>query len=879
MFTERELRQKARGLHFLPAAPGMPAQALATAVSSTSLNTVAACFLSDPALAAAGFREARLQRRPGPLRHIEDVLLALDIEGLRRTLFNMVNSSVSSSPLEQSEGLREIRRHSLLCAICAERIATRTGLVDSMEAFTAGLLHDMGKLALSVFMPDAWSKLPSASHGSEASSIEAEVETIGISHTVAGRWLAQDWGFPEDLQVVIWAHHLPANALSEGRFPTALLDTTALANLLAHGLTYERSKTLRERADRLDLDEGFVCGIHQEAERVVKSREQSLHVDTGQGLFELRALREAGEYFAGRHRQLLEENAQLRFEAHWRRILTGMTAGADPAQSLDEIAARSCEALREAFSAPSGCCALWTAPNGGAAIYRAWHSVEGPVVGPEEAERSTALTLLKGDAGPESSLDMLIGCMQAAGAPSSVLPGPASVQGLMTAPIRDGERAWGFIAVQSSCSAFSTEQNEALSAFAQAVSVLVSRREREERRLSQLEQLGCTLRRQDAKRSAWIEAERLAAQRAVAIRANEVLSLPLHEAASQIDVFLSSEQKGDASGALGKVRENLAKGMQVLERLQSVCPDSPEMEPSLVNFALHRVVADTVNARQHVRIDLATHYGEGLPRVLLDRRRMEEALRNLVDNAIEAMGNEGGTLSVETVHEPDRNAVKITVADTGPGMPPEVKERLFDPFFTTKQSQGHLGLGLAIVRAVVETHRGTIEVESQPGRGARFAILLPSIDVKGATATTAMQKQPVNQDKMPAVLLVEEDEGLAEVLAQALRAQHYSVDTAALESEALRILRSRPIDLIVIDVETSENDGVAILRNLRQHAPATPVIAAKEWRAGEETEDALEIGTCTCIEKPIEINHLIEETEKALLASKKDDAAQQAGNG
>ena len=111
----------------------------------------------------------------------------------------------------------------------------------------------------------------------------------------------------------------------------------------------------------------------------------------------------------------------------------------------------------------------------------------------------------------------------------------------------------------------------------------------------------------------------------------------------------------------------------------------------------------------------------GLPAVTADRDHLKQVLLNLVVNALQAMGA-GGTLTLGARAERER--VTLVVADTGPGLAPDVLARVFDPYFTTKP--GGLGLGLTIARRIAEAHGGALEVESRPGEGTRFLLSLPT---------------------------------------------------------------------------------------------------------------------------------------------------------
>ena len=126
-------------------------------------------------------------------------------------------------------------------------------------------------------------------------------------------------------------------------------------------------------------------------------------------------------------------------------------------------------------------------------------------------------------------------------------------------------------------------------------------------------------------------------------------------------------------------------------------------------------------AQSNVRVH--TGFDAGVGRVQADPRTLEQVVVNLMTNALQAMPD-GGTLSVTLAPSADGQAVDLKIADTGPGIPAEVVERVFDPFFTTKKDG--TGLGLAISRRIVTAHKGTLHVESYAGAGTVFTIRLPN---------------------------------------------------------------------------------------------------------------------------------------------------------
>jgi two-component system NtrC family sensor kinase len=163
--------------------------------------------------------------------------------------------------------------------------------------------------------------------------------------------------------------------------------------------------------------------------------------------------------------------------------------------------------------------------------------------------------------------------------------------------------------------------------------------------------------------------------------------------------------------------------------------------------------------------------------------------------------------------------VRVEIADTGRGIPPEVLARIFEPFFTTKPSGEGTGLGLSLCRGIVEDHGGTITVESVPGRGTTFGIELPITTPpcavpQGAAATAAPVAPPAR------VLIVDDEAGVAEVVAEAIGRDGHRTDIAAHGAMALDMLAGAPYDAIVSDTKMPVMDGEGFFGELAQRFPA-----------------------------------------------------------
>ena len=199
----------------------------------------------------------------------------------------------------------------------------------------------------------------------------------------------------------------------------------------------------------------------------------------------------------------------------------------------------------------------------------------------------------------------------------------------------------------------------------------------------------------------------------------------------------------------------------VTEFLDFARPLHAEPHPADLIALLDRVlqiVADRFAGRQSsgtqepgkpVRVE--RHYASGLPLVPLDESLCEQAFLNLVQNAYEAMqeGDHGGTLRVDVqpAIQNDREGVELRLADTGPGVPEELREEIFNPFVTTKKTG--VGLGLSIVSKIVDGHHGSIRVENAAGGGAVFTLFFPLEEAGEPHATAELRSAWTGEGARP----------------------------------------------------------------------------------------------------------------------------------
>jgi PAS domain S-box-containing protein len=257
----------------------------------------------------------------------------------------------------------------------------------------------------------------------------------------------------------------------------------------------------------------------------------------------------------------------------------------------------------------------------------------------------------------------------------------------------------------------------------------------------------------------------------------------------------------------------------------------------------------------------------------MDPTQLYQVLVNLCSNAAQAMGEEGGTLTVGLREiEPDdaRRQVEIEVRDTGPGVESEHLERIFDPFFTTKPVGEGTGLGLAIVDGIVRSHGGRIDVESAPGRGTAFRILLPRVE--GAPASRREGQPVVGMVRGEGrVLFVDDEPSVVRAGRGLIETLGYRAEGFTDPEEALAAFTANPAgwDLLVTDENMPGLRGHELARRVVRKKPGLPVVICT-GRAEVPAFDPVRHGVVEVVRKPLLLEELGPVLARALGAPARD---------
>jgi PAS domain S-box-containing protein len=292
---------------------------------------------------------------------------------------------------------------------------------------------------------------------------------------------------------------------------------------------------------------------------------------------------------------------------------------------------------------------------------------------------------------------------------------------------------------------------------------------------------------------------------------------------------------------------------------------SRQEEPRAERCDLNEVVTTTAKLLRHlvrenvqVELDLAA---EPL-HLVADHAQLGQVWMNLAVNAVDAMPD-GGRLTVRTGRD-GGTQVWFSVADTGHGIPEEVREHIFEPFFSTKDDQRGTGLGLAVVHGIVTGHRGRIEVETTVGAGSCFRVVLP---VGARTATLLAAAGP--DDPMPrgagqTILLVEDNASVRHVFERLLRGLGYVVVSAESAEAAEQVPDLERVAVLLTDVMLPGASGRELAQRLQARRPDLRVIFMSGYTEDEVVRHGAADGSARFLQKPVDLDRLAREVQAAL---------------
>ncbi len=294
-----------------------------------------------------------------------------------------------------------------------------------------------------------------------------------------------------------------------------------------------------------------------------------------------------------------------------------------------------------------------------------------------------------------------------------------------------------------------------------------------------------------------------------------------------------------------------------------------------VPLNLNDVIADYLKSPEHLKImefhpdvEIHTDLEENLPNIMGSDAHLSKVIMNLVSNAAESMNEikgpvyiSTGTAFLDTDYHGFQDIIRgkyviMSVEDRGVGITEEEKKNIFEPFYTKKiMGRSGTGLGMTVVSGVVKDHAGFIDLESTRGKGSRFDLYFP---------ITEERIRPRDRDNafdscrgIEKILVVDDVEEQRELASYALKKLGYSVDTAVSGEKALRQLKIKGYDLVILDMIMAPGmDGLDTYRDIIKIIPDQKTIIASGFAENSRVREALNLGAGSYVKKPYTVNRL-----------------------
>lgn len=309
-----------------------------------------------------------------------------------------------------------------------------------------------------------------------------------------------------------------------------------------------------------------------------------------------------------------------------------------------------------------------------------------------------------------------------------------------------------------------------------------------------------------------------------------------HELNNPLTAVIGFAQLLQNAGVDEQTRETLqridAQAQRAAQIVRNLLAFARQQEPHRETLDINKVIEETLKLVEYEwktqNLEVETHLASPLPWIIADRRQLQQVFLNLFQNAHQAMASAHGrgalTIRTGVVGIPEGRFVHIEVHDNGPGMTAETLARVFDPFFTTKEVGEGTGLGLSICYGIVQEQGGAIWADSVPGEGSTFYLEWPVEETLAISESPSPDHETVAFPPhlpVPAhILVVEDEEMLAEMLTKVLTDHGHQVAAASEGKEALERLGQRSFDFIISDIKMPGMDGKAFYKELKVHYPA-----------------------------------------------------------
>jgi putative nucleotidyltransferase with HDIG domain len=722
-------------LESLSTLPCVAAQFLAKiAQPQFSPSAVADIIESDPALTAkilsliarqganlldGGFSLRRALDKL-PAQEVRDALLSVKV--LRP--FDFDNGPDSNGILPG----KELLLHNLAVACCAKELAeVVSAQVDSHIAYYAGLLHDIGKLALKETMPKSFTRIIEEAKSTKSCLCDVEQKYLGADHTIFGKHLAQKWQLPDEITLAIWLHHSDTGAICENMPDASIAAVVQLADCIARqsGIGQSGSFDVPEPAGTtmqvLAISDQQLRQIRRILPELVSEKSKIPGLDLPNPMETYcDVIGTATAQLARDNTKLSLENRQLQSDSsHFNFIvdfLLGINANSTAIDIAEDLAVR----WQKFYQTGTVC--LYLAPPAGS------QAIQAVVVERLSQSKIVSLNVPEGMPAVPEALTSGFAILDARNYIDRLfeqLDVDFDPDRTKLVPLLSGSKVVGAIAFELHWPADAQLFEESLRTSASIAGVVLDIALAWDKQQHFAEQF-VRLISKPAKTPPQIvpTVDSLTALADIAAGAAHELNNPLSVISGRAQLLANAETDQQKKESLKQIQENAREASAIIEDLMSFAePPQPRRAPTDTRQILDEAIQLTKQKTGAEHINVQIEIAEDVENVFVDSGQIVSAIANVIANAVESYSGELGPIKITA--ETSGNFVKLQVKDLGCGIDAETLRKATQPFFSVKPAGRKRGMGLAYTARFLQLNEGLLNIESEPGSGTTVTICLP----------------------------------------------------------------------------------------------------------------------------------------------------------
>jgi putative nucleotidyltransferase with HDIG domain len=615
--------------------------------------------------------------------------------------------------------------HSLAVACCAERIAQLMPVrVDPQLAYLAGLLHDIGKLALQELIPKSFTQIVARADSAGQSICIAEQESLQIDHTVIGKGLAQRWRLPEEICLAIWLHHSDTAAIArdmpEARIAQVVqaADYTARHGAIGRSGSFDQPPPITDIADSLGVGLEQLEQIRGQLPEAVKKKAEALRLDMPNAASKYCDLVQAvAVEFARRQTQASAENRNLQVGLNHLDWIRDFLLGTARQSRAIEIAESFAVRWQRFYQTGSVC--LYIIPAYSQQVVEAvvvealgqtkkviLNAPEGSSPIPDGiADRFSVLDAL-------GRIDWCVEQLEVDFDLNRTKLVPLTSNGLIVAIIAFELHYPGDVALL-------TDKFQASALVGGAVLAIALGRQQQERFAERFVQL--VSRPKDIAQPKVSDSPMEALAEMAAGVAHE-LNNPLSVISGRAQLLADGESDERKKQELQQIQDNAREASGIIDELMSFAqPEKPRLTHVDVGQILDEAVQLAGQKTGVEHIDVQMEIAKAVKELFVDSAQIVSAIANVISNAVESYTGKPGPIKI-TAEAGFGGGVKIRIGDLGCGMDSQAVRKATYPFFSARPAGRKRGMGLAHATRLVRLNGGSLHIESEPGKGTTVTI-------------------------------------------------------------------------------------------------------------------------------------------------------------